>query len=199
MRLNKAIYVGNNVLELNKLAMYQFYHKKVKKKCKRCILLFTDTDSLCIETEEEEEFYEIMHQCKDLHDLRNFHKNSKYFCNDNKKVPRRMKDEYGGSTIDEFIGIRSKMYSILNIYKKEKSVHKGHNADIRYDQFKDTLINKKVNRHNMSRIKPVNRILVTYESNEISLSAFDDKRYLLDDGINTLPYGHKDIIKKLTK
>ena len=26
-----------------------------------------------------------------------------------------------------------------------------------------------------------------------SLSAFDDKRYILDDGINTLPYGHKDI------
>ena len=26
-----------------------------------------------------------------------------------------------------------------------------------------------------------------------SLSAFDDKRYILYDGINTLPYGHKDI------
>ena len=45
----------------------------------------------------------------------------------------------------------------------------------------------------MSGIKSINHILVTYESNKISLYAFDDKRYILDDGINTLPYGHKDI------
>ena len=32
-------------------------------------------------------------------------------------------------------------------------------------------------------------------SNKISLSDFDEKRYILSDGINTLPYGHKDIQK----
>ena len=37
--------------------------------------------------------------------------------------------------------------------------------------------------------------MYTYESNKIFLSFDDDKRYILDDGINTLPYGHKDIIK----
>ena len=47
----------------------------------------------------------------------------------------------------------------------------------------------------MNGIKSINHILVTYESNKISLYAFDDKRYILDDGINTLPYGHKDIPK----
>ena len=47
----------------------------------------------------------------------------------------------------------------------------------------------------MSGIKSINHILVTYESNKISLSGFDYKRYFLDDGINTLPYGHKDIPK----
>ena len=56
---NKPIYAGNTALELSKLAMYQFCYDEVKKKCK-CVLLFTDIDSLCIETEEE--FYEIMHQ-----------------------------------------------------------------------------------------------------------------------------------------
>ena len=55
---NKPMYVGNSVLELSKLAMYQFYCDEVKKKCK-CILLFTDIDSLCFETEED--FYEIIH------------------------------------------------------------------------------------------------------------------------------------------
>ena len=47
----------------------------------------------------------------------------------------------------------------------------------------------------MSGIKSIKHILVTYESSKISLSAFDDKRYILDAGIKSLPYGHKDIIK----
>ena len=53
LTLNNPIYVGNTVLELSKLAMYKFYYDFVKKKCKNPKLLFTDTDSLCIETEED--------------------------------------------------------------------------------------------------------------------------------------------------
>ena len=30
----------------------------------------------------------------------------------------------------------------------------------------------------------------TYESNKISLSCYDDKRYILTNGIDTLAYGH---------
>ena len=93
LTLNKPIYVGNAILELSKLAMYKFYYDFVKKKCKKCILLFTDTDSLCIETEED--FYEIMYQNKQLFDLSHFRKDSKYCCADNKKVPGKMNDEYG--------------------------------------------------------------------------------------------------------
>ena len=55
--------------------------------------------------------------------------------------------------------------------------------------------NKKVIRHDMRGIKSNNHNITTYEKNKISLSAFDDKRYILDDGINTLPYGHKDILR----
>ena len=35
----------------------------------------------------------------------------------------------------------------------------------------------------------------TYEIDKISLSCFDDKRYVLDDGVNTLAYFHKDCKK----
>ena len=52
------------MLDLIKLAMYKFYYDFVKKKCKNPKLLFTDTDSLCIETEED--FHEIMHEFKEL-------------------------------------------------------------------------------------------------------------------------------------
>ena len=47
----------------------------------------------------------------------------------------------------------------------------------------------------MRGIKSKNHNITTYEKNKISLSAFDDKRYILDDGINILPYGHKDLPK----
>ena len=46
LTLNKPIYVGCTALELSKLAMYKFYYDFVKKKCEKCVLLFTDTDTL---------------------------------------------------------------------------------------------------------------------------------------------------------
>ena len=84
-----------------------------------------------------------MYQNKDLFNLSNFPKDSKYYCADNKKVPGKMKDEYGETVICEFIGLKSKIYSIRDINDYGKSIHKGHNSYIRYDEFKDTLFNKK--------------------------------------------------------
>ena len=74
-------------------------------------LLYADTDSFIYETIGED-FYEIMHKNKELFDLSNQPKDSKYICNDNKKVPGKMKDEYAGILIYEDIGIKPKMYSI---------------------------------------------------------------------------------------
>ena len=47
----------------------------------------------------------------------------------------------------------------------------------------------------MSRIRSRKHELVICISNKISISCFDDKHYILSDGINTLPYGQKDIPK----
>ena len=43
----------------------------------------------------------------------------------------------------------------------------------------------------MRGIKSKNDRLITYESNKTSKSCLDDKRYILNDDINALPYGHK--------
>ena len=45
----------------------------------------------------------------------------------------------------------------------------------------------------MRRIGSKTHNLGTYETNKRSLSCFDDKRYILINGINTLAYGHKDL------
>ena len=44
----------------------------------------------------------------------------------------------------------------------------------------------------MKRIQAKKHKIGTYEIDKISLSCFDDKRYVLDDGIHTLAYFHKD-------
>ena len=85
------------------------------------------------------------------------------------------------------------MYSILDESNNEKSASKGHNTFIKFQEFYDTLFKKKILRHTMRGINSKNDNLDTYETNQRSLSCFDDKRYILKNGINTLAYGHKDI------
>ena len=57
----------------------------------------------------------------------NYSKDLNFFYNTNKKVIGKMKDEYGGAIIDEFVGSNSKMYSIKKIDDKESSTAKGVN------------------------------------------------------------------------
>ena len=49
----------------------------------------------------------------------------------------------------------------------------------------------------MKRIQAKKHKIGTYETDKISLSCFDDKRYVLGDGIHMLAYFHKDSDKKL--
>ena len=63
-----------------------------------------------------------------------------------------------------------------------------------FDKVKDVLFNKKIIRHKMKRIQSKKHKILTYEINKISLSCFDDKRHVLDDGIYTLSYFHKNSV-----
>ena len=54
------------------------------------------------------------------------------------------------------------------------------------------MLNKQITRHKMRRIQSKKHKIGTYEINKISLSCFVNKRFILDDGIHTLPYFHED-------
>ena len=58
-----------------------------------------------------------------------------------------------------------------------------------------SLFNKKVLRQQMRRIQGKKHKLGTHEINKISLSCLDDKIFVLDDGIHTLAYFHRDLKK----
>ena len=64
-----------------------------------------------------------------------------------------------------------------------------------FDKFKDVWFNEKIMRHKMKRIQSTKHKLGTYEIDKISLSCFDDKRYVLDDGIRMLAYFHKGSVE----
>ena len=73
-----------------------------------------------------------MYKYKELFDLSNFCVSSKYYCSDNKKVVGKIKDQYGRKSIVKFVGIKSKMYWLLDESNNEDSTNKGHNAFIEF-------------------------------------------------------------------
>ena len=74
-----------------------------------------------------------------------------------------MKDESEGKIIDEFVGLKSKMYSMKNIDGKESNTAKGVNIATEFNEFKDTLFNKKIIRHKMKRIQRKKHKAGTYK------------------------------------
>ena len=84
-----------------------------------------------------------MNKYKELFDLSNFPVSSKYYCSDNKKVVGKMKDEYGGKSILKFVGLKSKMYSILDESSNEKSTNKDHNVFYRVSRISRYTISEK--------------------------------------------------------
>ena len=95
--------------------MYDFHYNFIKKNFD-AELLFTGTDSLTYELKSEN-VYEKFFKWKELFDFSNYSKDSKFYEDANKNVIAKMKDEYGGVIIDQFIGLESKMYSIKKIKK----------------------------------------------------------------------------------
>ena len=87
------------------------------------------------------------------------------------------------------------MYSMKKIDGKDYNTAKAVSIRTEFDKFKDVLFNEKIMRHKMKRIQSTKYKLGTYEIDKISLSCFDDKRYVLDDAIRMLAYYHKDCHK----
>ena len=163
--LNKPIYVGFTVLELSKWLMYDFHYNFIKKNF-NAELFFTDADNLTYEIKSENVFEEFFKR-KDLFDFSNYSKDSKFFNIINMKVIGKIKDEFGGVIATEFVGLKSKMYSIKKINGKETNIAKGVNIAIEFNEFKDVLFNKKIIRHKMKRIRAKKHKIGTYKIDKI--------------------------------
>ena len=104
--LNKPIFVRFSILDLSKLLTYEFHYKYIKSKFD-AELLFPDTDSLVYEIKTKN-VYQDFYQDKNLCDFGDYSLSSKSFDPVNKKVIVKMKDEFKGRIISEFIGLKVK-------------------------------------------------------------------------------------------
>ena len=76
-------------------------------------------------------------------------------------------------------------------HKKAKGVKKNVvKNEVRHNDYLDVLNNNKRMHHQMNTIRSESHQINSYQINKVSLSPYDDKRYLLDDGITSLSYGH---------
>ena len=120
IELNKPIYVGFCILALSKLLKYHFHYDYVLKTFNDGKLLFTDTDSLVYEIRGGGNFYDQCFKDNYLFDFSGYPKGSFYYCDLNKKVLGKMKDEFNGVKIDEFLSLKSKMSSVRMTKKSVK-------------------------------------------------------------------------------
>ena len=168
LTLNRPAYVGMCILDLSKTLMYDFHHNYIKKKYNnRARLLFTDTDSFTYEIEAED-VYKAFWNDKDMFDNSDYLESSPYYCNVNKKILGKFKDEACGIPVTEFIGLKSKMYSYVKDNEKGGRTAKGIKKNViknntKHEDYKNTLINNEQIHHKMKTIRSQRHQLGSYE------------------------------------
>ena len=198
LTMNRPAYIGMCILDLSKTLMYDFHYNYIKQNYgNKAKLLFTDTDSLTYEIETTDAYLDFWND-KDKFDNSDYPENSPYFNKTNKKVIGKFKDEAAGVPIVEFVGLRSKMYSYIKDNDEGGKTAKGIKKNIitkniKHEDYKEVLFNNKQMHHTMKTIRSNNHQLGSFELNKISLSCFDDKRFIHENGITTSAYGHYKI------
>lgn len=193
--LNKPIYIGFTVLDISKLIMFNFHYTWAVAKYGTSVkLCTTDTDSLFywIRTSN---VYEDMKEDIELFDMSDYPKDHSCFTEKNKKKLGTFKDETNSRPAREFIGLRAKCYSVLGWDNDEKKIAKGVprvaiEKRLKHDMYKECLFEQSEQLTSALSIQSERHQIYTRKISKLSLSPYDDKRYIMDDGINTLAYGH---------
>lgn len=197
--LNKPIYTGFAILDLSKVPMYKFHYGHIVVEYgDNVVLLFTDTDSLCYLIIGKD-VYQRMLKHLTQYDTSNYPLSHFLFSDERKREMGKFKDEMGGKPIIEFVGLRPKLYSIMTAEENKKTAKGIKKTTIRkhlrHSEYKQSLFNARRYTHKMKSIQSKNHELFTVTINKTSLCPLDDKRYICDDGISSLAYGHYKLRK----
>ena len=195
---NKPVYLGMCILDLSKTIMYDFHYNYIKPKYgDKVKLLFTDTDSLMYEIKTEDFYKDISEDVKDRFDTSDYPSNhpSGIPTGCNNKVLGMFKDEAAGKIIEEFVGLRAKLYSFKMLEGEESKKCKGVKKSvvkkgITHEDYKNCLFTGKKQLRKMNVIRSYKHEVYTEEVNKVALCYDDDKRHILKGQTDTLALWH---------
>ena len=173
--------------------MYYFHYNYMKAKYGNGLkLLFTDTDSLCYYINTEDIYIDWIND-KDLFDFSEYPSYHTLYDTANKKVIGKMKDETAGVPLEEFVGLRPKMYG-MKFGNQEKKTAKGISKHVvkqtlRHHTYRECLFNQTTTMVNMHLIRSFKHRLYSVSVNKLGLCPFDDKRYVTLNGHDTVAHG----------
>ena len=202
--LDKPIYVGIAILNLSKWLMYDFFYNTLRKKYPNCRLLYMDTDSFIFEVFTDDLYKDIQEDAifRENFDFSNYPKEHPLFDNTNKKVVGKFKDECGGKIIKESINLKAKQYYIDIENDKDKKTGKGIKKSVletiektRYYNaiFHNFEKDKMSYDETMTFIRSQKHTINTVSINKVCITSFDDKKFICNDNIEQLSFGHYKI------
>ena len=162
--------------------MYKMFYDVLQPTYPNIELLYMDTDSFFLNIPTKDLYYDL----ENIQILK-----AKYG-----STIGNFKDEVGGTIITECVFLRSKSYSYLTLNKEKKDTKcKGISKatvknTITFQNMYNTLINKKTEYRDNITLNTHDHEMEIKQTTKIALSAFDDKRFILEDGIKTIPYGY---------
>jgi len=198
--LNKPIAIGQAVLDLSKLDMYQLYYDKLKGYARdiggSIEIVGGDTDSLFMKVTDmkvESEFIPRMIQ-DELLDTSNYDKSHPHFSNKCNSRLGCIKDEAKGRAFVEWILLRPKAYSMLHADGDELKRAKGVRRctiqkELTHKLYKDSYAQQTCFQHDQRRIGSKLHQLYSMQYKKRTISYYEDKRYWIAKN-SSLPYGN---------
>lgn len=200
--MNKAFPVGFTILERSKEYVFQQFYEVIRPNLTNCLVtvIMSDTDSLCLQIKSKERNVDHLRKLGEYLDFSNYSSDHANYSVANANKLGYWKDELQGAEMTNFIGLRSKTYAfcVNNNYEKFhskcKGVSKGYKKNIRFEAFEKCISRISSKSVKQFRIQAKNHIVNTVQIKKVCFTSFDDKRYILNCGIHSVPYGSKYVL-----
>ena len=198
--MNKLVYLGQAILDLSKILMYEFHYDYMVPKygLEKLKLCYMDTDSLVYDIKTEDFYTDIADDIPARFDTSGYCPNRPLPVGLNKKVIGLMKDELGGKIITDFVALRPKLYSYKKQDGSEDKTCKGITKcvvkkTLTFEDYKTCLFSDSTEYRSQLMFRSAKHEVHTIEVNKVALNRDDDKRISRKDGISTFARGHKDL------
>ena len=199
IKFDKPIYLGMCILDYSKLLMYDFYYETINNLWNKNEIVGFDTDSFFLNIETNDIYKDMEKIIHDL-DTSAYPNNSSLYSSKNKKVIGKFKDELNGKLMSELVFLRSKAYAYKTIDEEYEKKLKGISRatikkNVTFEEYKNSILKPYTNilTKEVYSLNSFNHKMFVKMTHKKAISPFDDKRYILDNAIETFPFGYEDL------